>query len=192
MAKAKENVMVYNGYHGSIEFSLEDEILFGRVLYIRDVVVYQGSALSELRRAFMEAVDSYLADCREEGLEPNKPFSGTFNVRIASDLHRRAAIEADRRGISLNKYLEEALRAKVNGEFERVSVDVTQRPMGFAAVGDSMLLQGSMSVTIAPIREYNVQPLSIESLGTVYENNSTLQLTRATGISLTTAKRLLT
>lgn len=115
MASHGEKILQHGGYYGSVEVNLEDELLHGRLLYIRDAITYEGTDLPSLRAAFAEAVDGYLAFCRKVGDEPDKPFSGTFNVRIPQSLHRDAAIAADRAGISLNKLVEEAIRQKLVG-----------------------------------------------------------------------------
>jgi predicted HicB family RNase H-like nuclease len=56
-----------------------------------------------------ESVDFYLEVCRDQGKEPEKPFSGRFVVRTSPDLHSRAATAAARLGLSLNKYGEKAI-----------------------------------------------------------------------------------
>jgi predicted HicB family RNase H-like nuclease len=58
-------------------------------------------------------VDEYLAFCAENGKQPEKPFKGSFNVRIKADLHRQAAQAAFARGISLNTLVEDAIRQAV-------------------------------------------------------------------------------
>ena len=110
MASQGEKFLQHGGYCGSIEVNLDDELLHGRLLYIRDAITYEGADLASLKIAFAEAVDDYLAFCRKVGDSPDRPFSGTFNVRIPPALHRDAAIAADKAGISLNKLVEEAIR----------------------------------------------------------------------------------
>jgi predicted HicB family RNase H-like nuclease len=95
----------HKGYTGSVDFSLEDDVLHGKILFINDLVNYEGSTLQELQKAFEEAVDFYLATCAEEGVAPDKPCSGTFNVRISQELHKQAQTEAARRGLSLNDFV---------------------------------------------------------------------------------------
>ncbi|WP_295656047.1 type II toxin-antitoxin system HicB family antitoxin [uncultured Haemophilus sp.] len=105
----KSNVLTYRGYCGSIESSVEDRVFFGKILCINDLVNYEGSNFDELENAFKEAVDDYLAFCEEEGIEPDKPFSGNFNVRIPPQLHREIAILSSSEGMSLNSIVQEAL-----------------------------------------------------------------------------------
>lgn len=95
----------YKGYTGSIEFSTEDMCLFGKVQMINDLVMYDGQTLDELKTAFESAVDEYLEMCAEEGKNPDKPVSGTFNVRIPEAMHRQCIVEANSQGISLNSFI---------------------------------------------------------------------------------------
>ncbi|MBZ5726538.1 MAG: toxin-antitoxin system HicB family antitoxin [Acidobacteriia bacterium] len=47
-----------------------------------------------------------------ESIEPKKPFSGTFSLRLTPRMHRQLALEARRQGKSLNAYLVERLQPK--------------------------------------------------------------------------------
>jgi predicted HicB family RNase H-like nuclease len=75
--------------------------------------MFEGSSVKELKKAFHEAVDDYLETCKEMGREPQKPFKGSFNVRIPSELHRKAVERATRMGVSLNQLVQKALEEKV-------------------------------------------------------------------------------
>ena len=100
----------HEGYIGSIEHNDEDEVFHGRLEFIRDLVTYVGVDARSLRQAFREAVDDYLALCREEGRSPGTPLKGGFNVRRGRDLHRRAMILARRKGLNQNTLVSDALR----------------------------------------------------------------------------------
>lgn len=106
-------MMRYRGYAGKVEFDAEADIFHGEVVGIRDVVTFQGRSVDEIRRAFRESVDDYLAFCRERGEEPDKPCSGNFMVRIGPDLHRRANILANASGKSLNAFVTECLAKEI-------------------------------------------------------------------------------
>lgn len=108
------NTIEYKGYIGSVEFSQEDALLFGKVQGIRALVSYEGSTAAELLEDFHGAVDDYLALCQERGEEPEKSYKGSFNVRISPQLHRQAALYALSRQISLNSLVESALRSYVS------------------------------------------------------------------------------
>ena len=99
----------YAGYIGSAEVDSENGILFGRLLFIRDAIGYQADTVPELKVAFREAVDDYLAACKEEGSEPDVPCKGSFNVRVGPERHRKVAIAARVAGVGLNDFVAQAL-----------------------------------------------------------------------------------
>jgi len=103
----------YKGYTGSIEYSGEDNLLFGKALGIRGLISYEGTTGQELETDFREAINTYLEDCTNNGVQPEKPFKGSFNVRIPSSLHQRAALLAMEAKVSLNNFVAEAIRSRV-------------------------------------------------------------------------------
>ena len=69
----------YKGYKGSVEYSKADNCLCGKVLGMsKDLILYEGNTIDELRADFEAEVESYLAGCLADGVEPRKPYSGTF------------------------------------------------------------------------------------------------------------------
>ncbi|MDJ0647549.1 MAG: type II toxin-antitoxin system HicB family antitoxin [Xenococcaceae cyanobacterium MO_188.B19] len=105
--------MKYKGYQAVIEFDEEDRLFVGRVINTKDIIVFDGLSVAELEQSFHRVIDEYLEDCAELGKEPNKPFSGKFNLRISPDLHMKAATQAALKGISLNSFVEEAIEKVV-------------------------------------------------------------------------------
>jgi predicted HicB family RNase H-like nuclease len=103
-------VLKYKGYHGSTEYSLEDDCLHGRLLGITDMITYEGNSVKEIKIAFKDSVDEYLAFCKEQGKEPNKPYSGKMMFRVDPKVHASAARAAQLKGISLNQWAEEVLK----------------------------------------------------------------------------------
>jgi predicted HicB family RNase H-like nuclease len=103
----------YKGYTGSIEYSAEDGLLYGRLLGVKGLISYEGETGKDLELDFQEAVDSYLNDCKTSGIDPEKPFKGSFNVRVSPELHQRAAILAQEAKVSLNNFVAEAIRLRV-------------------------------------------------------------------------------
>ena len=106
--------LTHSGYIGSIEVSVEDACLHGRILFIDDLVTYEGENIPEIRTAFQYAVDRYLAHCKRVGKSANKPYSGTFNVRIGSELHSKAAKVAHMKKINLNEFVKQAIQAAID------------------------------------------------------------------------------
>ncbi|MDD5180857.1 MAG: type II toxin-antitoxin system HicB family antitoxin [Gallionellaceae bacterium] len=109
-----KNTMGYKEYTGSVEYSDEDGIFFGRVQFIRTSISYEGNNAEELRKDFHDGVDDYLATCKEKNITPEQPFKGSFNVRVGRDLHRQIALEAARRGVSLNSLIIAALEKETH------------------------------------------------------------------------------
>jgi len=105
--------MKYKNYIGSVEFSEEDELFYGKVLGIRSLLLYEGHDAKELIADFHSAVDAYLDACEEEGSVPEVPYKGSFNVRVKPEIHRRAAVYSLSHGITLNKFVEEAVEEKL-------------------------------------------------------------------------------
>ena len=103
------NTMSYKGYAARIEFDDEDGILFGRLAGIRDGVGFHADTVAELRAAFHEAVDDYVATCAKLGKPPQRAYSGQVMFRIAPETHRKAALAAELAGKSLNQWAEEVL-----------------------------------------------------------------------------------
>lgn len=102
-------MMQYKGYVGHAEYDDDAGIFHGEVVGINDVVTFQGTTVEELRQAFRDSVDEYLAFCARRGEEPNKPFSGQLRVRLGPELHRRAAVAAKISGQSLNTWIIEQI-----------------------------------------------------------------------------------
>jgi len=107
------NTMTYKDYGALVEYSEDDGCFIGHIAGIRDVVGFHGDTVSKLRAAFREAVDDYLATCEKLGKTPNRPYSGQFRLRLAPELHARAALVAEANGKSLNTWVAEAIQRSV-------------------------------------------------------------------------------
>lgn len=116
----------YKGYVARIEADEDSESFHGRVINISDVVNFKGRSMAELKREFAKSLEEYFVFCREEGDEPEQPFSGKFVLRIDPALHRAIAKAADRDGLSINKWAQAALaRASIS----RRTLDAMDRSM---------------------------------------------------------------
>ena len=108
-----KDMMKYKGYLGSVHFSDEDNLFYGKLEFIRALVSYEGTDVKTLRQAFEAAVDDYLQMCQEAGREPEQPLKGSFNVRIGPNLHQRVALNALSKGKTINKYITEVLEKAI-------------------------------------------------------------------------------
>ena len=105
------NTMEYKSYIGSVEFSEADGLFFGKVMGIRALISYEGTTAKELVEDFHGAVDAYLALCELSGMEPERAYKGSFNVRVSPELHRQAVIYASAHQMTLNSFVESAMRS---------------------------------------------------------------------------------
>lgn len=103
-------MLKYKGYLGIVEYDPNGKIFTGEVIGIRSMVTFQGSTPEELEASFHNSIDLYLEMCREDGVQPEKPYSGRFNVRISPELHRAIVLKAAAERKSLNDMVAEALR----------------------------------------------------------------------------------
>jgi len=101
--------MEYKGYLGIVEYDSDAKIFHGDIINTRDVITFQGSTVHEIETAFRESIDDYLSWCKEEGVEPEKPYSGKFNLRLSPELHKEVAVTAKRMKVSINSFVEKAL-----------------------------------------------------------------------------------
>lgn len=108
------NTMEYKGYIGSVEFSEEDALFCGKVLGIRALISYEGENAKDLIADFHGAVDDYLELCAAQGIEPEKAYKGSFNVRISPELHKQAVVAAMARNVSLNSFVESSIQRAVS------------------------------------------------------------------------------
>ena len=107
------SILTYKGYQGSFDYDPEADIFHGDVLHISDVITFQGRSIDELKTALAESIEVYLEYCEKKGKEPQKPFSGTFNVRLSPEIHQRLAMLAAHDGVSLNRWVANTLEKAV-------------------------------------------------------------------------------
>ena len=105
----------YKGYVGVFEFDEELGQFHGFVVNTQDVISFYGSSVEELKAELQASVEEYLLFCAEKGRDPERPFSGNLSIRISPDIHRRIAMQAARRRISMNSFVESILEQAVSG-----------------------------------------------------------------------------
>lgn len=107
------NILEYKGYNGTVEYSSEDNVLFGKVIGIKSLISYEGQSVEELKADFEGAVDEYLEYCEENSIEPEKTYKGSLNVRFSPETHRKATLIAFSEHISLNQFIENSVNEKI-------------------------------------------------------------------------------
>lgn len=105
--------MEYKGYIGTVTYDDEARIFHGEVINTRDVITFQGKTVKQIEKAFRDSIDDYVEFCESEGVSPEKPYSGKFNLRLSPELHKKVAIAAGKLNISINKFVERILNDEV-------------------------------------------------------------------------------
>ena len=105
--------MTYKGYVAKIEYDEDNNIFTGMVINTRTVITFSGTSVKELEKELKNSVEDYLEWCRQDGIDPEKPYSGKFNVRLTPQMHQEAAVKAGQMGISLNRFVECAVEREL-------------------------------------------------------------------------------
>jgi predicted HicB family RNase H-like nuclease len=103
----------YRDYLATIERDPDAGLFHGEVINTRAVLTFQGRSIDELSAAFSKTIADYEDWCRERGKEPERPYSGSFTLRLPPDLHRRVAEAAARSGKSLNGFIKDTLKGAI-------------------------------------------------------------------------------
>ena len=107
---ANLNTMKYGGYTAKIEYDDEDEIFFGRLADIRDIITFHADNVAELKAGFHEAVNDYIEMCAKMGKVPQRPQSGQLALTLNPAVHMRAALAAEAAAVCLDRWVEEVFR----------------------------------------------------------------------------------
>jgi len=84
----------YKDYLGSVHFNADDEILYGKIECIDDLISFEGKTVHEIKTAFIEAVEDYIELCKETEKPAEKSYKESFNVRISPAIRKQAKQQA--------------------------------------------------------------------------------------------------
>jgi predicted HicB family RNase H-like nuclease len=101
--------MIYKGDTGAVEVDEDSGTLFGTVLGTRDLITFVGKTVEEARQSLADSVECYLEHCASISKEPDQPFTGWFEVRVKSEVHRELEELAHTWKVDLNDVVAEAL-----------------------------------------------------------------------------------
>jgi len=107
------NTMKYKDFTALIEFSDEDGCLIGKVIGIKDVIVFDGNTVEEIRKNFHDIIDHYIAACAKAGREPNKSVSEIM-IPVSTALYAKATRKAEYDGVPVRTVMEAALQKFVS------------------------------------------------------------------------------
>ena len=106
----------YKGYFGNIEYSKEDNCLFGKVLGLNkeNCITYEGVTADELYNDFKDGIEHYLDYCQKKGIKPEKSYNGVLNIRIPAEIHCKIAIYAENHGTSINSFICDSIERQLD------------------------------------------------------------------------------
>lgn len=115
--------LTYKGYTGVIDLDIDDEILHGEVVDLKDTITFQAESVSDMKKAFQDSVDDYLDFCASEGVQPEKPFSGKFILRVGPEKHKVINKAALHSGESINAWASKKLLEAALEDLEELDIN---------------------------------------------------------------------
>ena len=104
------NQLRYKDYIGSVCFSAEDGVFYGKIIGISDSVSFEGDSVKSLTEDFHNAVDEYLEICDEIDKLPQKSIC---SIKISPDVYNKATVYATNKGLPLNEFVEKIIEANI-------------------------------------------------------------------------------
>ena len=108
-----KDILTYKDFIGSVHFNADDEIFFGKIEGINDLVTFEGKSVKDIQQSFKEAVNDYIDICEKNNIQMYKSYKGSFNIRVTPILHKKAVEKALLLGIPLNQLVQNALEKEV-------------------------------------------------------------------------------
>jgi len=69
-----KDVLNYIVFIGSVHFSADNSVFYGKVEGINDLVTFKVETVKELIEGFQYAVDEHIKDCEAKNIEPEKSY----------------------------------------------------------------------------------------------------------------------
>jgi predicted HicB family RNase H-like nuclease len=65
--QAGKSTIQYKDFIGSVHYSDEDGVFFGKIEGVYDLITFEGTTVAEIKEAFKEAVEDYIDICNQTG-----------------------------------------------------------------------------------------------------------------------------
>ncbi|MFO7669816.1 MAG: type II toxin-antitoxin system HicB family antitoxin [Bacteroidales bacterium] len=108
-----KDALKYKGFIGSVHFAAEDRVFYGKVEGVNDLITFEGATVDELEKGFQCMVDEHIKDCLTNNTPVEKSYKGNLNIRLSPELHKKAVYRASIMGISLNQYINDAIKKEI-------------------------------------------------------------------------------
>jgi predicted HicB family RNase H-like nuclease len=105
-----KDIITYKGFIGSVHYASEDSVFYGKVEGVNDLITFEGSTVYDLEEGFKYMVDEHIKDRTKKNIPLEKSYKGNLNIRLSPDLHKKVAYNAALRGVSLNQYINDAIK----------------------------------------------------------------------------------
>ena len=99
------NTMQINGYRAIIQYDPEIEMFRGEFIGLNGGADFYAKDIEGLQREGKVSLQVFLDMCQEDGVDPQKEYSGKFNLRIQPNLHAEIVARASAAGKSLNQWV---------------------------------------------------------------------------------------
>lgn len=113
------NVMSIDGYRAVVVFDPDIAMFRGEFIGLNGGADFYAADVAGLQREGALSLRVFLQACAEQGIEPQKNFSGKFVLRIPPSTHEAAALAAAASGKSLNQWMTELLERSLGGALQR-------------------------------------------------------------------------
>lgn len=110
------NVMEIQGYKATIKYDPVIDKFRGEFVTLNGGADFYASNIKDLREEGKISLKVFLEMCREEGVDPQKKYSGKFNLRVTPELHAEVAVKAAAEGKSLNQCVADMLGEVVRNQ----------------------------------------------------------------------------
>lgn len=108
------SIMQVDGYKAKIEYDPELDQFRGEILGLNGSADFYGANPKQLRSEFKKSLAVFLEVCKEQGISPQKEYSGKFNLRIPPSLHKQVATKASAQSKSINQFVHELIENSIN------------------------------------------------------------------------------
>ena len=159
--------MTYKGYKADIKFDTDANTFYGEILNSAAIIHFRGNSVDELERSFREGIDDYLLVCSEEGISPERPFSGEFRVRISPDLHKRIFLQAKEDHLSINKFVIRAFKEKLeNVNYDALTAEEVNKDSIYCNLSKDLQIKVTSTIDTDLDTEINTGLQNFDTLST--------------------------
>lgn len=108
-----DNVLKYKDFIGTVNFSAEDGVFYGKIEGIKSMVSFEGETVQDLEQDFKDAVNQYIDYCERHNITPKKSYSGKISIKITPTEHSLIVAAAKTRGMSVNTFVKNAINKEL-------------------------------------------------------------------------------